>query len=257
MKKIKVFIGEISYAPKHLINFVNSIRFAYKLAFSKKHFYELNGIKLTIDKQFITTNIYKSFLDGSYEQGEYHILSRVLDKNDRVFEIGTGMGYNSIFAATVVGSENVISFEANPFLIPIIIKNYELNNMHIRLENKFLVKDPLNINEVEFYLAEDFWASNTHPNPNLPMVKVKTASFIENLIEFNPNVILCDIEGGEIELLNIEFPSSIKKIIIDTHPFYNHIGDENNSELIRNLLNQGFTFKSTLSHGFAHFFERN
>lgn len=255
-KNLKIFVGESLYAPKYLSGFFSAIGMAWKLAFSSAPYYLLNGVKLKIDRKFITINIYKSFLNGSYEHGEHHILKRTLVKGDRVFEVGTGMGYNSIFAASIIGAENVISFEANPRLIPIIKENYQINNQPVRIENMFLVNDDSMGKQVDFYLSEDFWASNTHPDPTREKVSVPTANFTQKLDEFKPNVLLSDIEGGEIFLLNITLPHYIKKIVLDTHPFYDYVGDEANSKLFKHILDQGFVFKSNYTYGFVHYFER-
>lgn len=255
-KNLKIFIGESLYAPKHLSEFFGAIGTAWKLAFSGASYYMLNGVKLKIDRKFITINIYKSFLNGSYERGEHTILNRVLVKGDKLLEVGTGMGYNSIFSAQKIGAENVISFEANPKLVDIINENYKLNNQPVRLENVFLVNDDSMGSQVDFYLSEDFWASNTFPDPTREKVSVPTANFTEKIEAFQPNVLLSDIEGGEIILLNITLPSCIKKIVLDTHPFYDEVGDEANSNLIKHIMAQGFILKANYTHGFVLYFER-
>ncbi len=257
MKKIKIFISEFLYAPKSIADFFKMTKIAWHLAFSNAPFFNLNGVKLKIDRKIISINIYKSFLVGSYERGEHSILKRVLQPGDKLLEIGTGMGYNSICSAQILGEDNVRSFEANPNLIPIIKENYALNNFSIKIENLFLVNDTSLGASVNFYLSEDFWASNTFPDDTKEVVKVPTANFAEKIEEFKPNILLCDIEGGEIHLLSKTLPNCIKKIILDTHPFYPEVGDDANSKLFSHLLSQGFIFKSTYTHGFVYYFERS
>ena len=255
LTKLKIFYGEILYSPKLLGNFFKSISIAWKLAFSGKKVIVLNGVKLNVDKKLISLTIYRSFLDGGYEYGEHHILENTLKKGDRLIEIGAGMGYNSIFAANLIGSENVISFEANPNLIPIIKSNYELNGLTVELRNKFLINGD-DIETVDFYISEDFWESNAFYNQDREKVTVQTDNFIKTLDDFKPNTILCDIEGGEISLMNVTFPSYIKKIILDTHPFFEEVGDRANCGLIKSILDQNFELKTSVSHGYVLFFER-
>ncbi len=255
-KNLKIFIGESLYAPRHIGDFFRAIGMAWKLAFSNASHYTLNGVKLKIDRKFITINIYKSFLNGSYERGEYNVLKNILKPGDRLFEVGTGMGYNAMFSASVIGAENVITYEANPRLIPVIKENFQLNNKNIRIENVFLVNDDSMGEKVDFYLSEDFWESNTFADNKREKVSVPTANFTQKLNEFKPNVLLCDIEGGEIFLLNIILPQYITKIVLDTHPFYDAVGDEANSDLIKQLMLQGFTFKSNFTNELVHYFER-
>ena len=52
-------------------------------------------------------------------------------------------------------------------------------------------------------------------------------------------MIICDIEGGEIELFNGADLASIRLIIMETH--YGFVGDAVTDAMIRNFILQGFS----------------
>jgi len=72
---------------------------------------EINGVKLNINHSSITDNIRDFFYNESYEGQEVRVLEKVLDKNERVFEIGVGIGFLSTFCAKKIGSDRVVAYD--------------------------------------------------------------------------------------------------------------------------------------------------
>lgn len=253
--KVKLFVSESLYFFKSLISAFHEIKYAWQLAFYSKETFDINGVKLIIDREVISANILKSIFKKNYELGENNILRKVLQPGDKLLEIGAGMGYNSIAAAQILGDHRVVSYEANPKLIEIIKNNFKVNSVQVELKNVILANDEIS-NEVKFYLSQNFWESSLLQGELHDFVYVKTTNFLKEINEHRPNAILCDIEGGEIDLFNIKFPDFIHKIILDTHPFFSAVGDIRNSNLIYHLLSQGFILNSTINHGYVYYFER-
>ena len=69
-----------------------------------------------------------------------------------------------------------------------------------------------------------------------------------------PTFLICDIEGGEQDLLEYISLDGVKKLCIELHPHV--IGNEATSKIFQNLLEQGFYCDFLLSSGKVFFFER-
>lgn len=255
LQNFRAFYGEALYAKKHLQAFRADIKSAWNFAFQKETI-ELNGVKLWLDRSIVSQTIIKEMYRGHYEKPETAMLNMVLTPADRVFELGTGLGYNAITAANKVGAENVITYEANPNLIDIITRNFALNNRPIQVVNKYLVTDDDARTEAEFYVSKDFWESGSTDTGNRTKITVPTAKLNDELEAFKPTLLICDIEGGEIFLLKQPLPHYVKKIIIETHPFYDFVGDKANSLFLKGLLDQGFSLIGKFNWGMTCYWER-
>lgn len=253
--KLKIFYGEAAYAKQHLKAFRIDVKNAWNFAFEKETI-ELNGVKLLLDKQFISRNIIKEMYRGNYEKPETAMLNMALNSTDRVFELGTGLGYNAITAAKIIGAQNVITYEANPGLIDIINRNFALNNQSVHVVNKYLVTDDDARTEAEFFVSNDFWESGSTDTGGRNKIKVPTAKLSVELDKFKPTFLVCDIEGGEIFLLKQVLPKCIKKIIVETHPFYDFVGDKSNTIFLKGLIDQGFNLAGRFNWGNTCMFER-
>jgi len=91
--------------------------------------YEIRGIKLPHDKDVISHNIKNSIQNGSYEREESEQLEKILQKGERVLEIGGGIGYMSSLTAKSKQVEKICVVEANPNLIGYMQIVHQLNNV--------------------------------------------------------------------------------------------------------------------------------
>ncbi len=121
----------------------------------------LNSVKLNLDKLHYHGDELKKLISGKYEIGENAIMKNTMTSDDVVLELGISLGYNSIFANKVIGSE-VHSNEANPELIPIIKKNVALNNTILNLYNKVILVNPTQ-KFISFNVANHYTGSSTLP----------------------------------------------------------------------------------------------
>ncbi|MEQ8735432.1 MAG: FkbM family methyltransferase [Rhodospirillaceae bacterium] len=189
---------------------------------------------------------------GGYERQEIDILSKTLSPNDRLLDIGAGIGLTAVWAAMHLarpGSVTVV--EASPMLIELIDKNARLNNVGLVI-NWFAVTS--NIGEVEFNITPHFWSSSTLPRHNATSIVVPSTK-IENLIEeCQPSYLMIDIEGGEYEAIIDSTLDGVDKICIEIHPHY--IGEEKSIELITHILDIGFTANKALCANNVYFFSR-
>ena len=177
------------------------------------------GIKVPFVPAIITPKIERPLRSGRYEGGERAALRALLRPGDRVLEFGAGLGLLSTAAALVPGVESVTTIEANPALLPLIRETHRLNAVpEVDLRNGVVSADdgpPL-----PFYLRPDFWASSMGVAPNnwTEAVEVPRAAIGDLLEELRPTVLVCDIEGGELGLLDNADLGSVRAIVMEFHP---------------------------------------
>ncbi len=80
------------------------------------------------DKAGVEHEIYYK---GTYEKGILNLLKQLLAKDDNMVDIGANIGFVSLYASTVVGSNGrIFSFEANPETVPLLEENIKINSFN-------------------------------------------------------------------------------------------------------------------------------
>lgn len=157
-----------------------------------------------------------------YERPEIEGLSKVIRPGDHVLELGSGLGIVSALAARAAGpGGSVRSYEANPTLIPDTKAFLAANGIDtVDLINAVLVPED-NPSPRHLHLAGSFAESSLlgadGRNPQ-GSVEVPAHSFASVLADFRPDVLICDIEGGEAELIPALPPSTLRAAVIELHP---------------------------------------
>ena len=175
------------------------------------------GIRLNIHK-VNSVVVLESLCKGLYESQEIDSLRTLVKASDRVLELGTGLGYVTCHAARLAHQGKVLSFEANRDLLSLAEENLRLN----RVQNAEVRNAVLGAEEgtVDFFVSEHFWASSLTPEKRWEKVSVNALSWKDVLNEFDPTVIIMDIEGGEYELLQhiLKEPNqSLDRMSIEFH----------------------------------------
>ena len=93
----------------------------------------LDGMTLLCDTELVPRNVSTAIIKGSYELPERELVRSAIRKHDRVVEVGAGVGVVGILCTQLAGAGNVLSYEANAALQPIIAANYALNGITPRL----------------------------------------------------------------------------------------------------------------------------
>jgi FkbM family methyltransferase len=209
---------------------------------------ELGGLRIRIPPAGYGETITKSIKSGGYEHQERNTLSAILKPGDRVLEVGGAIGAVSMTCAKIIGAENIVTFEANPKLVENARTNFALNNLAIAartgvLQNRicWAGRDTT----APFYVHQDFWASSLADKPGTAeIIQVPTYCFEDEARDFRANVLICDIEGGEIELLTLADLSGFDRIMMEIHYW---AGREGVNKLMRKLVFDGFTVNFDLS----------
>ncbi|MGB3246683.1 MAG: FkbM family methyltransferase [Sulfitobacter sp.] len=174
-----------------------------------------------------------------------------LEPEDRVMELGAGIGYIGLLCARRLGPDRVHSFEANPMMEPIIRGNYALNEGALPdLTIGLLSEEP---GEAEFYVPEMFWAASTTPISGARKISTPRISLNERIRTLQTSFLIMDIEGGEIDIIETLEPGSLRKIAMELHPEVT--GQDAIDSMFQRLSEQGFTCRWKSNAGQHAYFE--
>lgn len=191
----------------------------------------------------LTLPILESIDDGRYELPEANIVRHALMPDDVVLELGTGLGFISSLCAKVVGNDNVYSFEANPALRPVILRNYQLNNLSPHLDISLLGEKS---GVITFYVMKSFWSSSTiKRHPRAKPIQVPMKCFNDELTRIRPSFLIIDIEGGEHDFIRYARLDGVCKVCIELHP--DVVGSQAISEVEAFFNNMGFREEPVVS----------
>lgn len=179
----------------------------------------------------------KALANGSYEQHEAKLLIEFIGLEDRVLELGAGIGYMGVLAMTHCKPSSYVAYEANPALLPFINQNMERNRVRFEARNALLTNEN---GSREFYVTPAFWASSLLKPDSEPYEQVRVPSVDKNAImaELKPTALVIDIEGGEAEFFAELSLTSVNKIIMEIHPAV--LDDATLSALYEQLFKEGF-----------------
>ncbi len=214
---------------------------------------EVSGIKVAPQSVLISEKIRRLLYRGTYEHNEMELVRRHITPDDRVLEIGAGLGAVSAFCATLIGSDRVTCIEANPQLEPLIRETHRLNDVAPNLVIAVVDRDD---GEASFFIDPNLSASSTVRRRGAALeVKLPKLS-IKNLIaECKPTFLVVDVEGHERQLFDdVEMPG-VGKICIELHPHI--IGDEACFSILRNLHARGFVMRIDEIRSRNFFLERS
>lgn len=182
---------------------------------SVEHF----GITIPLDTEIMSPKIVSAIVSGKYEHKEAGELARLIKPGDRILELGGGIGFISALSARNPNTEAIKVFEANPGLIGYIERLHEINGItNAAVEHAVLLNAP-GKRTAEFYLRPDFWASSLSPTPfgYKSVVNVPVKSFNAEIESFGPTLIICDIEGGELDLFLNANLSGVSRVYLEIH----------------------------------------
>lgn len=224
-----------------------------RLKFGKPALAENSGVLLPISVAGVSPALLRAIYLDPYESHERAIIMSKLAGDDVVLELGAGIGFISTLCAKKIGSERVFAVEANPIMAETIRETYRLNGVAPQLTCGLLGQGD---GEDTFYVESNFISSSTHQR-SASATPIRTQRFDTGrfMQQIKPTFLICDIEGGEQELLDYMSLDGLRKICIELHPHV--IGNQGVSSIFRRLLNEGFVCDFLMSSGKVFFFERN
>ena len=162
----------------------------------------IRGLKIDASSSQIAPSTKAQIFFGIYESAEYRFCKKYIPRNANVIELGSSIGLISSFVSKAKCPQNIIAVEANPELIPIIASNFTLNGVkNYKIINK----------AIGFDQSENLWFSKGSDNTTgvisdkqsdgAVKVHCTTLSDIVTQEDFGAYVLICDIEGGEVDIL--------------------------------------------------------
>ncbi len=182
-----------------------------------KHVYNYNYNSVILDISHVDTNIKNSFFDNSYERSELELAKIYVSSDDHILELGSGLGFISLFLLKEKNITNYCVVEANPKTVKKLEINYSKNN---RVPNLIQCAVSNTTGKIQFLDSNSFWLNriSSTDSSNTIEVECDTLPNIVSKSGLKPTVIICDIEGGELVIKPTDIPITVKLIIIEIHP---------------------------------------
>ncbi|MDE4133620.1 FkbM family methyltransferase [Phaeobacter sp. QD34_3] len=206
-------------------------------------------MQFPLDKAVLPPRVRKLLRTGAYEAKEAEAAQKLIRKGDVVMELGGGIGFMSTLVATKTPARAVHAFEANPALIPYIRRVHALNGAKTAQVTHAVLSD--GDGTAPFYVRPNFLASSLTPmaedGPEVQKLDVPMRDMNQVMADLKPTVLICDIEGAEVDVLPKLDLSSLRAVLIETHPQW--IGKEGIRKVFHCLDAAGLVFFPRWSHG--------
>lgn len=221
-------------------------------------FIRSRGLKFPYDPRVIDRKRRSLLHKDAYELKESEAVLSQIKPDDRVIELGAGMGYMSTLMAKALKVSEIHAFEANPAMIPYIRSVHEANGVTgVTLHNALLGDTA---GEVTFYVRGDFVASSMEDNLGdrhggvIARETVPVRPVAEVFAEIKPTALVCDIEGAELHLLPLMDLSGLRLVVLELHPQV--FGQAGTEAVFRLMSDAGLTYFPKASHGKVVTFKR-
>jgi len=218
--------------------------------------FTLRGVRIPNDPQIITPKVKRSIQAERYEKDEVTGLPKFIDAKDRVVELGAGIGFISSFLVTQLGVRAAMCVEANPHLCDFIGRVHAANGIeNVGVLNAVALSDSRPPEDASFYIREPFWSSSLDPKPDyVQEVRVPERSLTQLLGDFDANVLIVDIEGGEKYLFDGADLANVQKVYLEVHT--RKIGLRGIKACFDHLSALGFAYDQRVSCGGSVLFRR-
>lgn len=183
---------------------------------------ESQGLRFPLDRDILKMRTRRNLRAGTYEAKETAAVLAVVKPEDRVLELGAGIGYMSALMARHIGPAAITSIEANPRLLPYIARVHALNGVtRARVLHGMLGEAA---GTAPFYVRDDFIGASADdftgrgkgtPSTRYDVPVLPAQAMIDDL---RPTVLVCDIEGAEATVLPLMDLSGLRAAILELHP---------------------------------------
>lgn len=229
------------------------------LRLKRKSHIDFQGLPVPINRSGMTKGVLIQLARNDYEMPEIRGLQLAIQSGDRVLELGSGLGIITALAARATGpGGRVLAFEAIPEMIPDtrdFIGKAGISNVEIR--NAILVPQASEDLTRQFHVSTSFQASSMLSfavQREKGVITVPTQRANDLLADFRPDVLICDIEGAEAELVPSLDAQGIRAAVIELHP--DRLSQQQISEIYEALARHGLRPERTALGGTVVMFTR-
>lgn len=213
---------------------------------------EFGGLHLYLPRDVVKPGILLALADGSFELGEREAAVWDIRPGDIVLELGAGLGSVTLAIGMLHPNTPIIALEANPRLEEILKRNITKNNGNVEVIGALAA---LEDGEADFHIAPSFVSSSMlRVAKNAKTVSRPTVDVNRLLREKQPTVLVMDIEGSEIDLLQGLDLGPVRRIVVEFHPTIS--ANAAITDTIAHLIAQGFDLNLPHCRGQVVSFDR-
>ena len=224
---------------------VRLARYVFRLVVRPKHV-AVEKIILRIPA-FAQGAVLHSLYADRYERLERILLPSLLQPDDRVVELGSAIGLIGLVCCQKISAQQLVMVEANRDLIPEITYNFHNNGVQLpRLIHGIAAAGKTG--DADFHVSRQFWASSDRL-PEQAALRVDQVQQIDTnrlLLEHRATALICDIEGGEMDLLPFLDYSNIRLVVAELHPAV--IGQKGVVAIVGAMEKAGLSLRQILSN---------
>jgi FkbM family methyltransferase len=177
------------------------------------------GIRVPVGGPEITFPVWKRLFRGDYEKPEIDALLALLQDGDRILELGGGLGVVSGVALATRRDIFLQTHDGNPAMIQCIRALHALNGFAEAQVRHEIVLSRCDGPTRTFHIHDSFAESSLAPlAAEGRKVEVAVVDFATAVAEFNPTILVCDIEGAEAQLFDGIDLSGFRAVVVELHP---------------------------------------
>ena len=201
----------------------NLLKFNTKLYLAGTYFtlfektYKVDGLDLVIPFNMTDIRFRGQFPINFYEKQERRYLKQFLPKDATVLELGACLGVVSCITNRLLNHpDRHVVVEANPNVVQVLEENKARNKCSFHIEHCIVSNNISN----EFFIGKNILtSSNRRQSAEKISVAGKTVADLESKYGLKFDVLMMDIEGGELDFLreNREKLKELNVIFMEVH----------------------------------------
>lgn len=210
-------------------------------------FIKSRALKFPKDGNYLTGKVRGLLREGNYERDLTTAALKVVRADDRVLDLGCGLGFVAGMIAKRRKVAEIHGYDGNPALLTYAEAMLATNGIsNVTLTHAVLGKRK---STVPFYVRAPFAASSLKGDEDdgstettVDMLNAKTV-----MSSVKPTVVLCDIEGGEADLLDDLPLKGVRQLVVKLHPSL--IGHDGTLRVFAAATKAGLAYNPRVSAG--------
>lgn len=205
------------------------------------------GLKLPKDRGYLTRRVSRLLRANRYERALTDAALRATRDGDTVLDLGCGLGFVSGVLAKRRNLAAIHAYDGNATLLTYAEAMLATNGIkNVTLTHAVLGKRK---SKVPFFTRPAFSASSLAPDTNeqTQESRVQMHNLKTTLSTLKPTVVICDIEGGEADLLSGASLNGVRHLVIKLHS--DHIGHSGLRDVFGSVTAAGLAYDPRISNG--------
>lgn len=209
----------------------------------------MDGLKYSVASPNITRGHKSTLAFGLHEMEERQLIKRWLPRDLPAIELGGGLGVVSCLTNKLLRhSAQHVVVEANPWMVPVLLRNRDLNGCKFKIVNKAIAYDR---ETVVLPIDAEFVGSNLAGVGAAAETALVDASTVGDLVNgWQSFSLISDIEGSEEQIILREIPELGERVrfaMLELHPYV--YGQDRADHLMVEMERSGFHLLERLGEG--------